>query len=188
MILSDSALVAAIAAGELTVVGGYEEQNLQPASIDLHLGSHFARWKTTSDVINLAKHHSSFPPMEHRSDCSDYVLAPRDFVLATTREYVKIGSSLVGRVEGRSSLGRLGLVVHATAGFIDPGFQGHITLELYNQSPHDIVLVAGQGICQLAIEQVYGNVRRLYGNAELGSKYFAQEGVTTSRWKGSNVG
>jgi dCTP deaminase len=185
MILSDTDLVKELGSGLL--VHPLAEGSIQPASIDLRLGSDFAWWPEGPALVDLDKGPDAIPPMKELN-AHEFILSPGQFVLATTYETVQIGPDLVARVEGRSSLGRLGLVVHATAGFIDPGFRGQITLELTNISPHHIRLVAGLGICQLAIERLQTRCTLPYGHPNRRSKYQGQLGVQGSRWAGRGTG
>lgn len=144
------------------------EVQLQPASIDLRLGGAFRRSPTaTTDV-------------EHVDDGQEFVLAPGEFALGTTAERIRVPADLVARVEGRSSIGRLGILVHATAGFIDPGFEGEITLELANLGPTPARLRVGSRICQVVFHQMSSAAERAYG-PERGSKYLGQSGPTPSR-------
>lgn len=183
MILHDDALVQAIEAGRLTVEPPLDEKRVQPASIDLTLGEEFAFWPTCGRVIDLSDA-ATIPEMTRVKSRPGLTLHPGQFALATTAEVIGLAADLCARVEGRSSLGRLGLCVHATAGFIDPGFKGQITLELYNMSPHSLQLVPGMSVCQLAVQQMSAPSARPYG-AERGSKYQGQDGATPSRWRGS---
>jgi dCTP deaminase len=110
-------------------------------------------------------------------------LAPGGFLLATTNEYIRVPVDLVARVEGKSSLGRLGLTCHATAGFIDPGFEGRITLELYNMNCRPIVIYPDMAICQLSYMTLTEPAARPYGSPGLGSHYQRQESTTESRYE-----
>jgi dCTP deaminase len=142
---------------------------VQPASVDLRLGSEF-RGPTASEI-------------EVASIAKPRILAPGEMLLGSTLERVVIPHDLVARVEGRSSVGRLGLIVHATAGFVDPGFDGQITLEFVNLGPRPITLEPGVRICQLTLHQLTSPASRPYGLAR-GSKYAGQRGPTPSRWEG----
>jgi len=144
------------------------ELQLQPASIDLRLGSQFRRGTDASGSV------------ETLNDGDDFVLAPGEFALGTTFERVHVPADLVARVEGRSSIGRLAILVHATAGFIDPGFEGEITLELANLGPTPMPLRVGSRICQVVFHVLTSPVERPYGR-ERGSKYSGQSGPTPSR-------
>jgi dCTP deaminase len=144
------------------------ELQLQPASIDLRLGSQFRRAvKPSVEVDEVA-------------EGADFVLGPGEFALGTTLERVRVPPDLVARVEGRSSIGRLAILVHATAGFIDPGFEGEITLELANLGPAPASLRVGARICQIVFHVLTSPVERPYGPAR-GSKYAGQKGPTPSR-------
>jgi len=140
-----------------------EDIQFQPASIDMRLDNRFR--------------HPSGP--EYVKD--HVVLLPGDLILASTKEIVSIPHDHAARVEGRSSLGRKGLLAHATAGWIDPGFTGHITLELVNAGREVIELEAGQRIAQLCVMQMLGAAARPYGHPELGSKYQNEQGATSAR-------
>lgn len=174
-----------------------ELHQLQPASIDLRLGNEF-KWyrrphfaptagRTLDDMDNLELEeliHLDRPDPKEMiisREADTFIVTPGMFVLATTMEKVTIPKDVVARVEGRSSIGRKGLIIHATAGFIDPGFEGHITLEIANLNHRGIVLRAGMRICQLSLMAMEGRVRRPYGHPELKSKYQGQHGTTTSR-------
>lgn len=143
------------------------ELQLQPASIDLRLGRQFRR------AVRA-------PEVEELSEGDDFVLGPGEFALGTTLERVHVPPDLVARVEGRSSIGRLAILVHATAGFIDPGFEGEITLELSNLGPAPASLRVGSRICQIVFHVLTSPVERPYGPAR-GSKYSVQTGPTPSR-------
>lgn len=142
------------------------ELQLQPASIDLRLGSQFRR-AVAGEV-------------EEVNEGADFVLGPGEFALGTTLERVRVPPNLVARVEGRSSIGRLAILVHATAGFIDPGFEGEITLELANLGPTPASLRVGSRICQIVFHVLTSPAERPYGPAR-GSKYSGQTGPTPSR-------
>ncbi len=183
MILNDDGLVQAIEAGRLTVQPSLDEKRVQPASIDLTLGEEFAYWPTTGKLIDLDDE-QTIPEMTRARYRHGYPLRPGGFALASTVEVIGLADDICARVEGRSSLGRLGLCIHATAGFIDPGFKGTITLELFNMGGHSLLLVPGMTICQLAVQLMSGPSARPYG-AERGSKYMGQDGATPSRWRGA---
>lgn len=175
-------------AHRLEITPAPEDVQFQPASLDLRLGSEFKRFLApTSD--GYLDPTTPYPPEwvdtvvvpSVAGATAFYMLDPGVFTLATTIEVVKMPTNLVARVEGKSSLGRLGLIIHATAGFIDPGFKGNITLEMMNLSPRPIALKIGMRICQLSFETVDGRVERPYGHPDLKSKYQGQRGVTESR-------
>ncbi len=182
MILSDRDLRQRLAQGDLVVEPLADpDLQIQPASIDLRLDSRFEVFRTSRlaciDPYELpadAMERLEVPPGE------PFVLQPGDFVLGSTMERVRIPSDLVGRVEGRSSLGRLAIVVHATAGFIDPGFEGQITLELSNLGRTAVKLYPGMRISQIVLHQLTSPAERPYGHAR-GSKYQGQSGPSASR-------
>ena len=109
------------------------------------------------------------------------MLHPREFTLGSTLEHVALGPTLVGRLEGKSSWGRLGLIVHSTAGFVDPGFRGSLTLELWNLAPLPIILYPGISVCQLSLMTLTTPVDRPYGSPGLGSHYQDQMGPAERR-------
>lgn len=152
---------------------------IQPASIDLRLGNVFIALYP-SRVIDMRDrlvetYTTNVGPDGH------YPLMPGEFVLGTTIERVEIGPRLTAKIEGKSSLGRMGLAVHVTAGFIDPGFRGQITLELFNAGPGEIWLRPGLAICQVAFTECMSCARRPYGSPGLGSRYQDQVGVVPVR-------
>lgn len=175
----------------LTIEPPPEDVQFQPASLDLRLGYEFKRFITPLNAKTATPLDPRCPYPKEWVDTTRiepiegaevaYILEPGIFTLATTIERVKMPKHLVARVEGKSSIGRLGLLIHATAGFIDPGFQGNITLEMMNLSPRPIALTVGMRICQLSFSRVVGLVERPYGHPDLKSKYQGQVGVTESR-------
>ena len=184
MILSDRDILARLKKGDL-VIDPLDDPDLQvqPASIDLRLGHEF-----------LVFRHPHIPYIDPRAGTTaDYtekleikegetfVLHPGEFVLGTTYERVKIPADLVAKVEGRSSLGRLAVVVHATAGFVDPSFEGHITLELSNLGRVPVALHPKMRVSQIALHQMTSAADRPYGHPSRGSKYQGQRGPVASR-------
>ncbi len=160
MILSDRDIKKALESNRISVMP-LDANDIQPCSIDLHLGNHFI---TSLDQGNV----------------SEIELEPGEFILATTSERVKIGNDILGRLEGKSSLARLGLIIHTTAGFIDPGFEGEITLEIANLSNKVITLKSGQPIGQICFEELSSPCERPYGSDGLNSHYQGQSGATAS--------
>lgn len=184
MILSDRDILARLRKGDL-VVDPLDDPDLQvqPASIDLRLGHEF-----------LVFRHPHIPFIDPRSgsaadytekivieDGGTFILHPGEFVLGTTYERVVVPPDLVAKVEGRSSLGRLAVVVHATAGFVDPGFEGHITLELSNLGRVPVALHPKMRVSQIALHQMTSPAERPYGHPSRGSKYQGQRGPVASR-------
>jgi dCTP deaminase len=166
LILPDHEIRAAIELGELRIEPSPADDCFQPASVELTLGPHF--------LVDGEDFGRTLDPGE------DGWLARGDFALASTVESVKIPYHMVAQVNGKSSLARRGLVVHQTAGFIDPGFQGQVTLELTNVSMNPIRLTVGMKICQLVFMYCSRPVERPYGHPELGSHYQGQSGPTRS--------
>lgn len=151
-------------ASRIGITPWLDEDAYQPASLDLKLG----------DVDMDA----CMCPGE---DAPHWSILPGEFILATTLERIELPADLAARVEGKSSWGRKGLAVHITAGFIDPGFKGQITLELKNLGRDPLWLHAGSYICQLSFHQLSSPAKRPYGSPGLGSRYQNQKGVTASR-------
>ena len=177
MVLSDVDLESELETGNLEVEPIEKEQQIQPASIDVRLGTEF-QWLPQKRVISLRSELDG--PTETRELGEGIAIEPDDFVLGTTLERVEIPDYLLGRLEGRSSVGRMGISVHTTAGIIDPGYEGEITLEISNDTDRIVVLEPGMRIGQLTLEDLVSPAERPYG-AERGSKYQNQEGPTSSR-------
>ena len=181
MLLSDRDIKASIAEGRLGL-DPYDEALIQPSSIDVRLDRFFR-------VFNNARY-THIDPAQQQDDLTTliepegddpFVLHPGEFVLGSTYEVVSLPDDLAGRLEGKSSLGRLGLLTHSTAGFIDPGFTGHITLEFSNVANLPITLWPGMKIGQLCLFRLSSAAEFPYGSAQAGSKYQGQRGPTPSR-------
>lgn len=193
--LSDREIRECLSNGAVVIDPVPEDHRIQPASIDLTLGHELIRYKSYSMGVAVADPDRGGFNVEAEAEKLDmlkqtepeYMLMPWQFVLATTKEWVALDSTVAARVEGRSSLGRIGLMVHVTAGFIDPGFNGHVTLELMNLSPIAIRLRPGMGICQLSFDFLTSPALRPYGHPELKSKYQGQKGVTAPRFNKENA-
>ena len=184
MILSDKDILARLAKGDL-VVDPLDDPDVQvqPASIDLRLGDEFLVFRNPH-IPYIDTRASDLSVLTERIQVAKggvFILHPGEFVLGTTFERVKIPPDLVAKVEGRSSLGRLALVVHATAGFVDPGFEGHITLELSNLGRVPVALHPGMRVSQIALHQMTSPAARPYGSPGRGSKYQGQRGPVASR-------
>jgi dCTP deaminase len=184
MILSDRDILRRLEDGDL-VIEPLEDLDLQiqPASVDLRLGSEFLEFQRTNiscihpDAEREIEEYITETVVE---EGEDFVLHPGDFVLGTTKERVEIPPDLIAHVEGRSSLGRLAVVVHATAGLADPGYRGQITLELSNLGTAPVALSPGMRISQLTFTELTSTAERPYGS-ERGSKYQDQSGPQASR-------
>jgi dCTP deaminase len=151
---------------------------IQPASVDLKLASDFLIPKP-EQVISFRD--GARPKPVYDEVKGSVWMAPGDFVLGRTFEIIKIGKRLEGKIEGKSTLGRCGLMVHVTAGYLDPGFNGTVTLELYNVAPYAIEVVEGMLICQLRISKLTRAPERPYGTPGLGSHYQNQRETTAPR-------
>jgi dCTP deaminase len=185
--LSDTGIRIALESGLMKIDPYPTDELIQPATIDIKLGGDgVMRYNTNS--VNI--HKPFIVPGDDLSDMMEFVpfnedgcviLQPGDFFLGTTEEYVEIGDSIAARVEGKSSLGRAGLIPHAAAGFIDPGFKGRITLEMSNLAPLAIRLCKGMRIGQMAFIPLSSVAARPYGSKGLGSKYQGQTDPTPAR-------
>ena len=183
MILSDREIFSRLDANEIVITTerkDYRDQ-VHASSMDLRLGKYFKLYKHSQFAILDPKNpqSNSTELIEIEGD-KPFIIQPGEFVLAVTEEKVKIPNDLVARVEGRSSIGRLGIVIHTTAGFIDAGFEGTITLEIANLNRMPIALYPGQRICQLAFEQMTSEAIVPYGKKAC-SKYQGQELPEESR-------
>lgn len=171
-LLSDRDLWIALNAGEIEL-SPYDIQNVQPSSIDVRLGSSFKILDET-DTLDLRRK----PRYEKQSNVKHFTLRPNTLVLAHTVERLTLPSNIAARLEGKSTLGRMGLITHATAGFIDPGFSGQITLELGVLGNHSLVLTPGMLIGQLCFFRMSSVVANPYGTPGLNSHYQGQDGPT----------
>lgn len=185
MLMSDRDLTAAIKAGTVAL-DPFDPELVQPSSIDVRLDRQFRVFNNHLYThIDPRERQDDLTTVVEVADGEPFVLHPGEFVLASTIETVTLGDHLAGRLEGKSSLGRLGLLVHSTAGFIDPGFSGQITLELSNVATLPIRLWPGMRIGQLCVFRLSSPAERPYGSSRLGSRYQGQMGPTASRaWKG----
>lgn len=188
MILSDGSIRALVESGRL-VLEPITPDQIQPASVDVRLGPRFLVFRnhTVSAIDPFEMPSDLMQPVDVAQD-TPFILHPGEFVLGSTVERVGMPDDLVARVEGKSSLGRVGLLIHATAGFVDPGFSGQITLELSNVSPLPVKLWPGMRIGQLSFHTLDRPSERPYGHPELGSKYIDQEGPVGSRYSRNRRG
>lgn len=184
MILSDRDILARLKKGDLVVDPLDDpEVQVQPASIDLRLGHEFLVFRNPH-IPFLDTRAAKVPELTERITIPEgeaFILHPGEFCLGSTYERVRIPPDLVAKVEGRSSLGRLAIVVHATAGFVDPGFEGTITLELSNLNRIPVVLYPRMRVSQIALHQMSSAAERPYGSPTRQSKYQGQVGPTASR-------
>ena len=181
VLLSDRDIRAEIDAGRLGIEP-YDPGLVQPSSVDVRLDSLFRVFNNTKYThIDPAQRQDELTTLVEPAEGEPFVLHPGEFVLGSTRELLTLPDDLAGRLEGKSSLGRLGLLTHSTAGFIDPGFSGHITLELSNVANLPITLWPGMKIGQLCLFRLTSPAENPYGSASMGSKYQGQRGPTPSR-------
>jgi dCTP deaminase len=181
MILSDRDIKKRIRAKKL-VIKPFKFNCVQPSTYDVHLSDEFRLFTSHETAVIDLKNKKSITELLKVGKKKGLVLHPGEFVLGSTSEYFEIPSDLAGKLEGKSSLGRLGLVVHATAGYIDPGFNGYITFEMSNLNRVPIVLYPGMRVGQICFFKMSTEVERPYGTA--GNKYQGQKGPTESRaWK-----
>jgi dCTP deaminase len=181
MLLSDRDLIDELKAGQLQLEP-FDPALVQPSSIDVRLDRFFRVFNNHLYThIDPAVQQDDLTAMVEVADGQPFVLHPGEFVLASTLEVITLGDQFAGRLEGKSSLGRLGLLTHSTAGFIDPGFSGHVTLELSNVANLPIRLWPGMKIGQLCIFRLSSPSEHPYGAAVYGSRYQGQRGPTASR-------
>jgi len=179
-VLSDRDIRAAIEAGEV-VIKPYDPQDLQPSSVDLHLDRRFRVFRNNRYAyIDVRSPQPDLTEMLSVADDEPFILHPGEFVLGQVLEWVELPDNLVSRLEGKSSLGRLGLLIHSTAGYVDPGWKGNLTLELSNVANLPIALYYGMKIGQISFFRMSSSVERPYGSPELGSKYQGQSEPTAS--------
>jgi dCTP deaminase len=184
VLLSDRDLRAAIDSGELGI-DPFDPGMVQPSSIDVRLDRFFRVFENHRyPHIDPSVEQEDLTRMVEPEGDEPFILHPGEFVLGSTFEVVTLGVALAARLEGKSSLGRLGLLTHSTAGFIDPGFSGHVTLELSNVATLPIKLWPGMKIGQVCVLQLSSAAENPYGSAVYGSRYQDQRGPTPSRgWK-----
>ena len=181
MLLSDRDIKAEIAAGRVALEP-YTESMIQPSSIDVRLDRWFRVFENHRyPYIDPSQEQPDLTRMIEPEGDEPFVLHPGEFVLGSTFEVVSLPDDVAGRLEGKSSLGRLGLLTHSTAGFIDPGFSGHVTLELSNVANLPIVLYPGMKIGQLCLFRLSSPAEHPYGSEKYGSRYQGQRGPTASR-------
>lgn len=180
MLLSDRDLRAEIQAGRV-VLDPYDAGMIQPSSVDVRLDRYFRVFENHRyPHIDPAEEQPDLTRLVESGD-EAFILHPGEFVLASTYEVITLPDDIAGRLEGKSSLGRLGLLTHSTAGFIDPGFSGHVTLELSNVATLPIKLWPGMKIGQLCLFRLSSPAEHPYGSSVYGSRYQGQRGPTPSR-------
>ena len=181
MLLSDRDIKAVIGSGRVRLEP-YDEAMVQPSSIDVRLDKYFRLFDNHKyPFIDPAEDQPDLTRLIEIERDEPFILHPGEFVLGSTFEVVTMPDDLAARLEGKSSLGRLGLLTHSTAGFIDPGFSGHVTLELSNVATLPIKLWPGMRVGQLCFFRLSSPTENPYGSAKYGSRYQGQRGPTASR-------
>lgn len=185
MILSDKDIKQRIAQGDIGIESSdnVHSTNINASSLDLRLGKFFKIYNHSRQAVLDPRDPESFKDVTHLVEVEQgepFIVQPGEFILGVTMEKIKIADDLVARVEGRSSLGRLGIIVHSTAGFIDAGFEGTITLEITNINRMPVALYPGMRVCQLAFEQMTSKADVPYSKKK-SSKYQGQELPQESR-------
>jgi dCTP deaminase len=182
MILSDRDIRGEIDAGRI-VIDPYLPDAVQPSSVDLHLGNRFRVFRNNrTAVIDPRIEQPELTELVEIAGDEPFVLHPGEFVLGATFERVALPNDLVARLEGRSSLGRLGLMIHSTAGYVDPGWEGTLTLELSNVANLPIKLYDGMKIGQISFQRLSSAAEVPYGDQRIGSRYRGQTDPTASRY------
>lgn len=182
MILSDRTIREELAAGRI-VIEPLAEGSVQPSSVDLHVDRYFRVFRNdTTPFIDPKEPQEDLTELVEVADGRSFILHPGEFVLGSTLERVALPDDLVARLEGKSSLGRLGLLIHSTAGFVDAGWDGHLTLELSNVANLPIAIYPGMKIGQISFLRMTTAADSPYGSARTGSKYQGQRGPTPSRY------
>ena len=182
MVLSDRSIREALDAGRISIAP-LGEGCIQPSSVDLHVDRYFRLFRNhTSRVIDVREDQEDLTELVDIGDVDPLILHPGEFLLGSTLERIPLPDDLVARLEGKSSLGRLGLLIHSTAGFVDAGWDGHLTLELSNVANLPITIYAGMKIGQISFLQMTTPADMPYGSDGLKSKYQGQWGPTPSRY------
>lgn len=177
-VLSDRDIRQALATNRIVINPHVRDSDIQPASIDLHLGNEFLVFNDdlgASYQLDTSNPTKGYTVPTQVDDKDEVYLDPGDFILGTTAEHIELKDNIVGRLDGKSSLGRMGLLIHITAGYVDPGWRGRLTLEIANVSPYALVLRPGQRICQISFMELTSPAERPYGSTGIGSHYQFQE-------------
>lgn len=185
MLLSDGGITRQIRAG-LVGVDPFDPDLVQPASLDVRLGSQFRVFTSHRyAAIDPQADHPGLTSLVQAGGDEPFILHPGEFALGATAETIRLPANIAAQLAGKSTLGRYGLLLHCTAGWIDPGFEGEVTLELTNGGPLPILLRPGMRIGQLAFWQTAAPATRPYGHPELSSRYQGQSGPTEPRRRGA---
>ena len=182
MILSDRSIKEAVESGKI-VIDPWDESMLQPASVDLKLGNKLRVFRNSSvPYIDVRQDAPDLTELVEIDEVNPFYLHPNEFVLGVIYERVCLPEDIAGRLDGKSSLGRLGLLVHSTAGWVDPGWRGHLTLELSNVSGLPITLYYGMKVSQISFLRLDAPAQHVYGSRALDSKYQDQAEPEPSRY------
>jgi dCTP deaminase len=180
VVLSDRDIRSEIEAGRI-VIDPFIPEAVQPSSVDLHLDRRFRVFRNSRyPFIDVREPQPELTELVEIGGEEPFILHPGEFVLGSTLERVQLPNDLVARLDGKSSLGRLGLLIHSTAGFVDPGWEGNLTLELSNVANLPITLYDGMKIGQISFQRLSSPVEVGYGDARIGSKYRGQRDPTAS--------
>jgi dCTP deaminase len=182
VILSDRSIREGLEGGQI-VIEPLGDDSIQPSSVDLRVDRYFRVFRNdTTPYIDPKRSQDDLTELVEVADGEAFILHPGEFVLGSTLERVALGSDLVARLEGKSSLGRLGLLIHSTAGFVDAGWDGHLTLELSNVANLPIAIYPAMKIGQISFLRMTTPADQPYGGDSTGSKYQGQQGPTPSRY------
>jgi dCTP deaminase len=180
VVLSDRDIRAEVEAGRI-IIDPFTPEAVQPSSVDLHLDRRFRVFRNSRyPYIDVREEQPELTELVEIGGDDPFILHPGEFVLGSTLERVALPDDLVARLEGKSSLGRLGLLIHSTAGYVDPGWDGNLTLELSNVANLPITLYDGMKIGQISFQRLSSPVEVAYGDARLGSRYRGQRDPTAS--------
>jgi dCTP deaminase len=182
VILSDATIRAELKAGRIAIEP-FDDANVQPSSVDMHVDKYFRVFRNdTTPFIDPKESQEDLTELVEVGEGRSFILHPAEFALASTLERVRLPDDLAARLDGKSSLGRLGLLTHATAGFVDAGWDGHLTLELSNVATLPIAIYPGMKIGQISFFRMTSPAEHPYGSEATGSKYQGQRGPTPSRY------
>jgi dCTP deaminase len=182
VVLSDATIARLLGEGRIEI-DPYDDSLLQPSSVDVRVDRLFRVFHNNRyPYIDVKQNQEELTELVTVEGDHPFVLHPGEFVLGSTLERIRLPDDLVARLEGKSSLGRLGLLIHSTAGFIDPGWDGHVTLELSNVATLPITIYPGMKIGQISFMEMTEPAANPYGSSAIGSKYKGQEGPTPSRY------
>jgi dCTP deaminase len=182
MILSDVDIRKELAGGRIEI-DPFDETCVQPSSVDLHVDSQFRVFANSRyPYIDVRKPMPDLTELVDVAGDDPFILHPGEFVLGSTSERIRLPDDMVARLEGKSSLGRLGLLIHSTAGYVDPGWDGYLTLELSNVANLPITIYPGMKIGQISFFRLSSAAEKPYGSTETRSKYQGQRGPTASKY------